>query len=75
MKYTGDIDQNVPVYTTRKSADGNTMTYNLDGRSAVRIVIYGAIALQLWIFLAILAALGVIGWAAVTAVLWLLALL
>lgn len=56
MKYTGDIDGLQPVYTTRESAGGTTMTYSLDGRSTMRIFIYGALALQLWIAIAIIAA-------------------
>lgn len=60
MRYTGDSDQQVPVHTTRKSAEGKTMTYSLDARTAMRILIYGALALQLWIFIALVAAVLVI---------------
>jgi hypothetical protein len=50
------------------------MTWLIDGKSAIRILIWGALAVQLWIFVAILAALGVIGWGVVTAVTFLLSL-
>lgn len=65
------LTDDFPLWISRKDTDG--MIYSLTVAAWVPVAV--GLAASLWVVIALLAAVGILGWAAITAVLWLVALL